>query len=103
MPTNQCHAFSSLCSRDINDLIGQEHFGPYIRNQNFSKYEFWSSIQQLIQTFILGQIEKKKLNFPIHSKNPRLDLFSPFLRVKTFFSKNPSQSCITPYEPLTRC
>ena len=77
-------------SRDVNDLIGQEHFGPYVRNQNFSKYEFWSSIQQLIQTFILrlGQIEKKnKLNFPIHSKNPRLGFFPPFLRAKTFFNK----------------
>ena len=70
MPTNQCHAFSSLCSRDINDLIGQEHFGPYIRNQNFSKYEFWSSIQQLIQTFILGQIEKKKTKFSYTFKEP---------------------------------
>ena len=29
------------------NLIGQEHFGPYLRNQNFPKYEICSSIQQL--------------------------------------------------------
>ena len=30
------------------------------------------------QTFIIDQIEKKKLNFSIHSKNLRFGLFSPF-------------------------
>ena len=29
------------------NLIGQEHFGPYLRNQNFPKYEVCSSIQEL--------------------------------------------------------
>ena len=29
------------------NLIGQEHFGPYLRNQNFPKYEICSSIQEL--------------------------------------------------------
>ena len=34
-------AFSSFCSRDILNLKIQEHFGPYLRNQNFSKYEIF--------------------------------------------------------------
>ena len=44
----------------------------------------------IIQTFIIDQIEiklknsEKKLNFPIHSKNPRLGLFSPFWGQKIF-------------------
>ena len=29
------------------NLIGQEHFGPYLRNQNFPKYEICSSIKEL--------------------------------------------------------
>ena len=29
------------------NLSGQEDFGPYLRSQNFPKYEIWSSIQQL--------------------------------------------------------
>ena len=28
-----------------HNLIGQEHFGPYVRNQNFPIYEICSSIQ----------------------------------------------------------
>ena len=28
------------------NMIGQEHFGPYLRKQNFPKYEICSSIQQ---------------------------------------------------------
>ena len=38
---------------------------------------------------------RKKLNFPILSKNPRLG--------KTLFSKNLALSCTTPHEPLTPC
>ena len=30
-----------------HNLLAQEHFGPYLRNQNFPKYEICSSIQQL--------------------------------------------------------
>ena len=33
--------------KKCRNLIGQEHFGPYLRNQNFPKYEICSSIQQL--------------------------------------------------------
>ena len=29
------------------NLIGQDHLGPYLTNQNFPKYEICSSIQQL--------------------------------------------------------
>ena len=29
------------------NLTGQEHFGPYLRNQNFLKYEICSNIQEL--------------------------------------------------------
>ena len=35
-----------LIEKSLN-LIGQEHFGPYLRNQNFPKYEICSTIQQL--------------------------------------------------------
>ena len=46
-------AFSSFCSRDVVDLkfcnlIGQEHFGPYLRNQDFPKREICPSMQKLI-------------------------------------------------------
>ena len=30
-----------------HNLIGQEHSGPYLRNQNFLKYEICFSLQQL--------------------------------------------------------
>ena len=30
-----------------HNLIGQEHFGSYLRNQNFPKYDICSSIQEL--------------------------------------------------------
>ena len=44
-----------------HNLISQEHFGPYLWNQNFPKYGICLSIQQLqiTQTFIIDQIEKK--------------------------------------------
>ena len=40
--------FVRLIEKSPN-LIGQEHFGPYPRNQNFTKYEICSSIQELQQ------------------------------------------------------
>ena len=52
--------------------------------------QIWNLFQHtaitIIQTFIIDQIKKKlknwekKLIFPIHSKNPRVGLFSPLLR-----------------------
>ena len=30
-----------------HNLMGEEHFGPYLKNQSFPKYEICSSIQQL--------------------------------------------------------
>ena len=48
--TRKNQAFSSFYSKDIPDLkilqlIGQKHFGPCIRNQNFPKYEICPRIQ----------------------------------------------------------
>ena len=55
--------FSSFSSRDIIDLkihlIGQDHFDSHLRNQNFVKHEICVSLQQLIKTFIIDQIEIK--------------------------------------------
>ena len=45
---------------------------------------------------------RKKLNFPINLKNPRLGLFSHFWG-KTLFSRNLPLSCTTPQGPLTPC
>ena len=45
---------------------------------------------------------RKKLNLPIHSKNPGRRIFSHFA-CKTWFSKDLALSCTTPHGPLTPC
>ena len=61
----------------------------------------------IIQTFIIDQIKKKlknwekKLNFPIHSKNPRLRLFSPFLHQNIIFKKYGTVMHNTTWSPNT--
>ena len=67
--------FSSFSSGDIIDLkihlIGQEHFDSHLRNQNFVKHEMCVSLQQLIKTFIIDQIEIKLMtNFFYRFKEP---------------------------------
>ena len=44
--------FSSFCNRDIVNLhilnlIGQDHFGLYLKNQIFAKYGICVRIQQI--------------------------------------------------------
>ena len=43
------------------NLIGQYHIDQYLKNQIFPKYEMvCQTIQQLIYTFVIDQIQKKK-------------------------------------------
>ena len=68
------------------NLIAQEHFWLISLEPKLS--EIWNLFKctriTVIQTFIIDQTYKKKkelskkLNFPMHSKNPGLGLFSPF-------------------------
>ena len=93
-------AFSSFCSGDIinlktYNLIGQEHFGPYLRNQIFPKYGISARIQQIIWTFFTDQI-KKKLMTKCSNKSkktyfwPIFSPFSPFSGQKIFLKKSGS-------------
>ena len=44
------------------NLIGQYHFDQYLKNQIFPKYEMvCQTILQLIYTFVIDQIQKKKI------------------------------------------
>ena len=54
--------FSSFCSRDLLNLKIQEHFGPYLRNQDFSKYEifgqfsaFWGANKIFLESLALSR------------------------------------------------
>ena len=39
------------------NVIVREHFGPYLRNKNFPKYEICAGTQQIIYIFILDQFQ----------------------------------------------
>ena len=89
-------AFSSYCSGDLVDLkscnlIGQEHFDPYLRNQITPKYCICARIQQIIYTFTTDQNQEKKYwpNFPINSKK---NYFWFIFWVKILLLKNPAMS-----------
>ena len=41
------------------NLIGSEHFGPYLWNENITKYEICARIQQITSVFIIAQIQWK--------------------------------------------
>ena len=60
------------------NLIGQEHFGPYLSDHICWKYVICARMQQIILTFIKNKIQKKVLNFPINSKNPMFGYFPNF-------------------------
>ena len=38
------------------NLIGWEHFGPYLSKQNFPKYGICAGAQQILQILIIEQI-----------------------------------------------
>ena len=40
----------------IDYMIGWEHFGPYLSNKSFPKYEICAGTQQIIQVFIIEKI-----------------------------------------------
>ena len=52
---NQANSLIWLIKKPCN-LIGWEHFGPYLRNQNFPKYGICAGTQQILQIFIIEQI-----------------------------------------------
>ena len=66
------------------NLIGWEHFGPYLRNQNFLKNGICAGTLQKIQVFVIERIQYKLIvkfkNFSINSKNRFWPLFCPFSR-----------------------
>ena len=86
------------------NLIGREHFGPYLRNQIFAKYGICAGTQQLIENFFIDQIQKKlKTKFSNKFKKPYFWSIFPVFGAKNFFPKNPVLSRTTPYGPLTPC
>ena len=50
-------------------LIGWEHFDPYLRNQNFPKYGICAGTQQIIQSFIIEQIQQKLMTKCFNTKS----------------------------------
>ena len=60
-------------------MIGQEHFGSYLRKKIFLKYGISARIQQIIRTFFKDQIQEKVMTkFPIDPKTPFLAHLSHF-------------------------
>ena len=92
-------AFSSFCSWDILilkpcNLIGWEHFGPNLRNQNFPKYGIQTRIQEILQTLIRDQMQEKLMTKFFNTfKKPHFSPFSPFFGQKYFFQKYLALSC----------
>ena len=67
---NSCEFVSTCKKRLFNDfvleiwlikkscnLIGWEHFRPYLKNQNFLKYEICAGTQEIIWIYIIAQIQ----------------------------------------------
>ena len=80
-----------LLSKKSCNLIGWKHFGSYLRNKNFPKYDIYAETQQIIQIFIIQQIQwKLMIKFFINSKSPAFGSFLvhfPNFCGKTIFQK----------------
>ena len=87
MQKNQ--AILMICSGESCNLIGWEHFGPYLRNKNFPKYWICAGTQL---TKFFNKF-KKPCFWPIF----------PNFGTKTFFLENPALSCTTSYGFLALC
>ena len=75
------------------NLIGREHFGPYLRNKNFPKYEICARTENNINFF---QIEKTLL---LAHFRP----IFPILGAKKIFPENPALSHTTSNGILVPC
>ena len=67
-----------ICSGDIKILQSDwlRAFWPISQEKDFSKYRICARTQQIIQIFIIEQIQWKLMtNFSLDSKNP---IFCPF-------------------------
>ena len=86
------------------NLIGWEHFGPYLRNKNFPKYGIYAGAKQIISIFIIEQIQyKSTAKFFNKFKKPSfLPIFGsfPVSGAKRFPLENPALSRATLYEFL---
>ena len=70
------------------NLIDWEHFGPYLRNQNFPKYVICAGTKQIISIFIIKQIlQKLTIKFFNILKKPRFWPIFPIFGAKIFFWK----------------
>ena len=107
-------AFSSFYCRDIFDfktcnLIAQEHFGPYLRNRNFPKYEIYIIIYINIYKyyiinifFIIHQTEKKLMTkFSDTFKEPKAWPIFPSSGAKYHFQRIWLSSNNTTWAPNT--
>ena len=80
------------------NLLGWEHFGPYLRNQNFSKYGICAGTQQIIKIFVVEQIQQKLMTkyFNIFKKSCFWPIF-PIFGAKKFFLGHLTLSGTTSY------
>ena len=74
------------------NLIGCQHFGPYLRNNKFPKQCICAGTQQIKPVFIIEQKFSKNQwpDFSVSSKNPVFGTFLvhfPILRQNNFFQK----------------
>ena len=98
-------AFSSFYCRDTVDFTILQSYWPegfWPISQVPKLFKIWDFTKHTVINinFHYRPNWKKKLNFSIHSKNPRLVLFSTFWGQKYFFQKM-LLSCTTPYGLLT--
>ena len=91
---------SLISSWDTANFRAQSHWPRafWVISQEPEFAQIWNLFKYttitITETVIIDQIEKKlknwekKLNFPIHSRNPRFGLFSPYLGQNIIFKKS---------------
>ena len=85
-------------------LIGQEHVGPYLKNQIFFQICELSRNISNNTKFHLDQIPEKLMTKFCNTLKKNLFLAHfPIFGPKKYFSKNPVLSSTSPYRPPTLC
>ena len=80
------------------NLIGWEHFGLNLRNKIFPKYRICAGTKQIINIFLIEQIQWKL--WPLFSKNLFFAHFPNFWSKKVF--RAPSQNSEKPHDQISR-
>ena len=75
--------------KTMQSVVGWEHFVLYLKNKIFPKYKICTGTQQIINIFILEQIQWKLMtNFLFKLKTTYFWSISPIFGTKEFFHKD---------------